>query len=400
MEKKVYEGYKRTSSGAKTTSTKSSVAKVASSAKKSTVSPSKSITKTTTKPSAKPANKVSSSKPHIAMFIDVDNVGISRENLMEILFYANGKYQIDLCKLYGFSDETLPGIRDIANEYNVILDGKMKFKQPGVNCLDSRLLIDAYECAVNNKGKIDMIFVWCYPCDLTNLFEKIIALGINTSTINNSVFDCKNKFVSQTFKLYSTYNFTTGQSMYGKVSNEPTNITLNDNHFETVSTPAQTVNEVIPSSVSSAQSSVQTQTSTQTIETKPTESALTVNENKQNSVPQPAMVDGVIPPVLPRRTVLERHNPNAPKIEPELKPEPVADNEKNDEQASAVVEDIARKLNLQVPNSNNNFETENLEENDDSKVDSSLFIDMLKQAGLGDLLGEKNLKYEDTIGDL
>ncbi len=381
MEKKVYEGYKKTATGAKNaTAAKTSASKASSAPKKNDVAPNKTTKKTSSKPNAKPVSKISTSKPTIAMFVDVDNVGISRENLMEILFYANGKYQIQLCKLYGFSDETLPGIREIANEYNVVTVGKLKFKQPGVNCLDSRLLVDAYECAVNNKGKIDMIFVWCYPCDLSDLFEKIVALGINTATINNNIFDCKNKFVSQTFKLYSPYNFNVEQSTYGKVNNTTINTAPN-----------------LDSTPLSVEMSTAT---TSTPKIKPAEPTPEVSP----SAAQPETIDGVIPPVLPRRFVLERHNPNAPKPEPE--PMPIDEetdelkDEQNDERASSVVEDIARKLNLQMPGMDNLPDVDDDNEESDTNETSGSFLDALKQAGFGDLLGEKSSKYEDTIGDL
>lgn len=364
MEKKVYEGYKRTSSSTKT-ATDESVTETLPQTRKTTTP--KEPRKRTT---ARLAGKTAIAKPRIAMFIDVDNAGISRENLLEILFFANGKFQIEQCKLYGFSDETLPGIRDFASEYNVTTIGKMKFKQSGVNSLDSRLLIDAYECALNNKNKIDMIFVWCYPCDLENLFEKINNLGINTATIDNNIFDCKNKFVSQTFKLYSPYHFTVEQATYGKIKNEPTEIEPSQN-IET--TPAPVVKPVVEP-----------------------EKPSTTDNSSTKTTPQPNMIDGVMPPVLPRRQILERSNPNAPKPVPEVETQPNV--QEADSKSSSLVEEIARKLNLDIPN-----EDEMSQEDERAKVQSTsdLFMGLLKQAGFDDYLPkDKPLKYEDTIGDL
>ncbi len=374
MEKKVYEGYKRTSSRAKaTTKAKTTKANLLPMNDDEDVSQVKS-TKTVR---VKPANKNTGNKPRLAMFIDVDNTGISRENLLEILFFANGKYQIELCKLYGFSDDTLPGIREIATEYNLVTDGRMKFKQPGVNCLDSRLLVDAYECALNNSSMIDMIFVWCYPCDLENLFEKIINLGINTATIDNAVFDCKNKYVSQTFKLYSQYDFNPEQSMYGKIKNELANIDQNVN-LENTQLPISETNK------------------TDVVET-PAESTLS----------QPTMIDGVIPPVLPRRTVLERSSVQKPKtgIEPAMTTKPESETETNDKseesdaEATSLVDEIARKLNLRVPTEEESSAESEKAENE-NQVNADLFMQMLKRAGLDNLVGENVVKYEDTIGDL
>ncbi len=357
MENKIYEGYKKTSTSKRTT-TKSSVAS-------STVS---GEAKT---PSARTTRKSTSSKPRIALFIDVDNVGATRENLLEILFYVNGKYQIEQCRLYGFSDETLPGISEIATEYNMTTIGKMKFKQAGTNCLDSRLLVDVYECAENNRQKIDMIFVWCYPCDLAELFEKIRDLGINTATIEHEAFDCKNKFVSQTFKLYSPYDFSLDQSSYGKVRNNPSNITPNENIEKNVS--------VLP-----ADNKPQSETSE------------TVSESRTS-----IFDEGAVPPVLPRRTILERSNPNAPKPEPvkEEQPEVI-----ESEESSSLVEDIARKLNLTVPSKEElDMETERMErELDEEESNKNYFIqELLNKTGLSDFIeGKKTDKYEDTIGDL
>jgi len=362
MEQKVYEGYK------KTTSSNSKQDVVAQTAVLSSVKTASSK-KTTRTSSARPVKKTTISKPRIAMFIDVDNVGISRENLLEILFYINGKYQIEQCKLYGFNEDTLPGIRDIAAEYNMTTIGKMKFKQTGINCLDSRLLVDAYECAENNKQKIDMIFIWCYPCDLEQLFEKMIKLGVNTSTIDNSIFDCKNKYVSQTFKLYSPYNFTMEQSTYGKVQNQPSQISPNEK-IEQKANPAPNV-QTNPTSTIQAQ-------------------------------PQSIFSENAVPPTLPRRTILERSNPNEPKKEVqnlEQQEEEQTSNE-TDDKPSSLVEEIARKLNLQMPTAEEiSNDMEEFEKMSNTKND--MLLDLLKQSGFSNLLEDENtLKYEDTIGDL
>ncbi len=360
-EKKVYEGYKRTT----TTRTRKKTTTEDGAVETLTETEKNPAPKTTRKrTTARMAGKATG-KPRLAMFIDVDNAGITRENLLEILFFANGKYQIEQCKLYGFSEDTLPGIRDFASEYNVTTIGRMQFKQPGVNCLDSRLLIDAYECALNNKNKIDMIFVWCYPCDLESLFEKIVNLGINTATIDNSIFDCKNKFVSQTFKLYSPYHFIVEQSTYGKIKNEPSTIAPNNN-----------LENPLPSA--------------QPTPTKP----VPTEKPADKHVAQDGMIEGVIPPVLPRRQIVERSNPNAPKPQSESETSQTATPQDSVEKPGSLVEAIARKLNLDL-SSNENLEKETSNTPNNT---SELFMNMLKQAGFDNT--NKPLKYEDTIGDL
>ncbi len=381
MEKKVYEGFKRTSLNTNDITENSTVEKTSSTVKKTSAS-----TKTPKEPkrttTARMAGRSALSKPRLAMFIDVDNAGISRENLLEILFYANGKFQIELCKLYGFNEETLPGIRDFASEYNVTTVGKMMFKQPGVNCLDSRLLLDAYECALNNKNKIDLIFVWCYPCDLEELFEKIVNLGVNTATIDNSIFDCKNKFVSQTFKLYSPYNFTVEQRTYGKVKNESSNIV--PNNIEIALAPE--VSEVSTTTADMSTSTVQTPTLPAESET-----PAPINTTK------PSIFDeNVVPPVLPRRQIVERSNSNRPSMpattesNTETSAEMI-DIETDSSQPTSLVEEIARKLNIDI--------NTNEDESNQPSLASELFMNMLKQVGF-DNDTSRPLKYEDTIGDL
>ena len=444
MDLKVYEGYKHTSTSNNSSATRPTAQTLSAfnqAFNKNTEIQSENVQPVNANPieinkpvNAQPISKNSNAKPRIALFIDVDNVGISRENLLEIIFYANGKYQIDQCSLYGFSDETLPGIREIAAEYNVTTIGKMKFKQSGVNCLDSRLLIDAYECALNNHQRIDMVFVWCYPCDLSELFEKMQNLGVNTATIENNAFDCKNRFVSQTFKLYSPYNFTVEQSSYGKIRNQPAQIAPSENIEKDIETNHES-NIIIenqepkvdikPVEVIETKTEMVTETKTetnnQTVNIAPepvvTNKAETVKEDtaaesKTETASKSSILDDdFVPPVLPRRTIVERssskllrkdeENDNTEtSVEPETKTESESEI-KNEEtnSPSSMVEEIARKLNLPIL-TDEEIEEE-MREAENTVDESSILRDLLKQTGLGGFGDEeKSLKYEDTIGDL
>lgn len=342
--------------------------------------PTKSKTAIAT-PVAKKSN--SKTKQSMALFIDVDNVGISRENLLEILFFVNGKYNVELCKLYGFNEETLPGIKEIADDYNLTTVGKMKFKTPGENCLDPRLLIDAYECAVNNANCIDCIFVWCYPCDLGHLFEKIVSLGIATATIDNRAFDCKNKYVSQVFKIYSPYNFALDTPMYGQVQN------LTPEQVATVALPVEPEPEPQPHEIAP--------------KIEPVETSSLPNPPVENNAPRPTVqvpddletLDGKPIPVLPRREVLERHSPQQAAAKP-AQSAPDAD--------EGIVDMISQKLNIfnsepdLAPARMAAYDTNN---NPKSTENTVSLIDVMRKAGvLGDIDDNKPKKYEDTIGDL
>ncbi len=386
----------KTTKTTKTTAKKTTtpVTKVTKVTKKTTTkSPAKPTAKTATKtvaPKAKrsstsrtkvatPSNK-NKAKPNIALFIDVDNVGVSRENLLEILFFVSGKYNVDLCKLYGFSNDALPGIKEIASDYNLVTVGKMKFKTVGQNCLDSRILVDAYECAVKNAGRLDMIFVWCYPCDLAECFEKIIEQGVATSTIDNRIFDCKNKFVSQVFKLYSAYAFGGDTPMYGQVQNLPT---------PNLKTTAEPNPVVAPESVKAetATATVVSLQSTPLGESAVAETATDTNELADT-------LDGRPVPVLPRREIVERSH----------KPTPNAkENVNKDEMDAAagenIVDAISRKLNITRPNLVQ-VEQEFEQRKKEKASDTVSLLDMIKKVGIIDDNEGKPKKYEDTIGDL
>ena len=88
-------------------------------------------------------------------------------------------------------------------------------------------------------------------------------------------------------------------------------------------------------------------------------------------------------------------------VEPETKTESESEI-KNEEtnSPSSMVEEIARKLNLPVlPPEEMDEDMEELEE--EKQKANNLFVDLLKQTGLGGFGDEeKSLKYEDTIGDL
>ena len=427
MDLKVYEGYKHNSASdngtAKSTAQSLSDFNQTFNPSNAETSNAQPVNAQTVESASTGVKKSRNNKPRIALFIDVDNVGISRENLLEIIFYANGKYQIDQCRLYGFSDETLPGIREIAAEYNVTTIGKMKFKKPNFNCLDSRLLIDAYECAINNHQKIDMVFVWCYPCDLSELFEKIQALGVSTSTIENNAFDYKNKFVSQTFKLYSPYSFDVEQSTYGKIRNQPTEITPKENIEKLVTSNEtnQNLNQVIEEKVDSMDQStviskVRDDSLSAEVKPMPSDNASSTSKNEEavveskdsQNAKSDLLDDDFVPPVLPRRTIVERSSSRLPRKEQEEQHQEQSDldSEEQPQQEigesdapSSMVEEIARKLNLPVISDEEI--SEEIDRMESTKNAPDILANFLKQAGLGHLgENEKTIKYEDTIGDL
>lgn len=329
--------------------------------------------------------KNASHKPKIAMFIDVENVGITRENLLEILFYVNGKYNIEMCKLYGYDEESLPGIKEVADDYNLITVGKMQFRPVGRNCVDARLLIDAYDCAIKNANQLDTIFVWCYPCDLANLFEKITDMGIATATIDNPAFDCKNKYVSQAIKLYSKYNFSMDKTYGGvRARRTATRTTAKKAKTETAATATTPKTETTAAQTPEAASAPASQATKPALET----------------------LDGAPIPVLPRREIPERSaKPAAPKAAA-TPAEPAEQLATILQPGESLADVISRRLHIDKPNLDAHPEDSPLEKfeskrDKQSSLDDVSIFDIMKKVGLIDTentAAEK--KYEDTIGDL
>jgi hypothetical protein len=144
-------------------------------------------------------------KSRIAMFIDIDSTNISKDNLEELFSTITARQQILFAKIYGY-DETRAELNDLIEKYNIRTAGKLDSKAIYGNRVDFRVLMDAYECVIKNSRVTDTVFVWTAPCELSYLFEKIINMGVATSTIDNPNFDCENEWCSDKIKLFSYYD--------------------------------------------------------------------------------------------------------------------------------------------------------------------------------------------------
>jgi hypothetical protein len=146
-------------------------------------------------------------KSAVAMFIDIDNTNMTKDNLEELFYSITARQQIIFVRIYGYGPDKTE-YDDIIAKYNILTVGKLLGKSTAENLVDFRVLLDAYECAVKNPKVVDTIFVWTAPCELSYLFEKIVELGVATATIDNPAFDCDNKWTSTKVKLFSPYDPT------------------------------------------------------------------------------------------------------------------------------------------------------------------------------------------------
>lgn len=387
--------------------------RTATTKKTATAAPKKTVSAKPKQDNIKPtvvlptSNKRTDSRPRVAMFIDVDNANVSRENLLEILFYLGGKYKIEICKLYGYNEEALPGIKEVANDYNLVTVGKTPFAPLGQRYLDARVLVDAYECALKNALSLDTVFVWCFPCDLANVFEKITELGVSTATIDHPAFDCKNKFVSQTIKLYSKYDFSMSEPMFNQIKTatarpEP-DLVLDDEPVEPA-IPAPQISELppLPEKVPEPQAQPLPTPAAPINEPAPIPEASA--EPQSNLTEQDLeTLDGLPIPVLPKREIPERSVKKPEATTPDVNAE--ADKTPTIKPAFAfnpnetLADVISREFKTPEENT-----TAIPELNPDGEaapaLDDESIYDIMKKVGLMDNGEKKEVKYEDTIGDL
>lgn len=107
----------------------------------------------------------------IAMFVDVDNLGLSGRQFKEIFDDVNSAGKIVYGKIYGVIDRKHKEIIDLIVNRGYDMAPPMRVKKRGSKVFDNRILIDVMETVVANE-KIDTIAVACAPADLVPLFSN------------------------------------------------------------------------------------------------------------------------------------------------------------------------------------------------------------------------------------
>ena len=153
---------------------------------------------------AKPARAPKGLK--IAVFIDLDNTGITAVNLVEVLSELRRQGDVVYAKLYGYTDAKVAEFEEIVAENRLETIGRMRFKPEGVSVVDTRLVVDAIR--LTTAHKFSLVFVWAGQGDLASLFQQLKDLGARTATVDVDELDTQSKFVDQRIKLFS--GFTKG----------------------------------------------------------------------------------------------------------------------------------------------------------------------------------------------
>jgi len=151
-----------------------------------------------TKSVAKPVRRTQGDA--IAMFLDLDNTGVSITNVLEVISILKTMGHIAYGKLYGYTDERVADFEEIVLENKLDVAGKLRMK-PNTNVIDLRLVIEAV--TLTEKHRYDAVFIWTGPGDLVPLFAYLRDLDTKVLTVDIPEIDCKNKFVSQAIQLYS-----------------------------------------------------------------------------------------------------------------------------------------------------------------------------------------------------
>lgn len=120
----------------------------------------------------------------IAMFVDVDNLGLSGRQFKEIFDDVNSAGKIVYGKIYGVIDRKHKEIIDLIVNRGYDMAPPMRVKKRGSKVFDNRILIDVMETVVANE-KIDTIAVACAPADLVPLFSKLREYGVSIMSLDN-----------------------------------------------------------------------------------------------------------------------------------------------------------------------------------------------------------------------
>lgn len=120
----------------------------------------------------------------IALFVDVDNLGLSGESFRDIFDDVNSAGRIVYGKIYGVIDRKHKEIIDLIVNRGYDMAPPMRIKKRGSKVFDNRLLVDIMEIVVANE-KIDTIAVACAPADMVPLFSKLREYGISVMSLDN-----------------------------------------------------------------------------------------------------------------------------------------------------------------------------------------------------------------------
>lgn len=121
----------------------------------------------------------------IALFMDVDNVAIDKEEYQSALYQLGEMGEVLYGKIYGITDRKNKEISNSVLSKGYEVSPPLRVKKRGSKVFDYRIIVDIMEKVLQNNT-VDTVALFAAPTDLTWLYAKLRAYGINIIALDNN----------------------------------------------------------------------------------------------------------------------------------------------------------------------------------------------------------------------
>lgn len=121
----------------------------------------------------------------IALYIDVDNLGISATEYNNALTELKKRGEIVYGKVYGASERKHKEIIESINANGFDIATVMRVKKRGAKVFDNRIIVDVMESVLQNTT-IDTVAIIACPTDLVWLYRKLHSYNIGIIALDNN----------------------------------------------------------------------------------------------------------------------------------------------------------------------------------------------------------------------
>lgn len=122
---------------------------------------------------------------NIAFFIDVDNVGLKRENYDNVLNQLRTMGNVLVGKVYGATERKHKEIIIDADANGYKIERPLRLKRRGRKEFDPRIFVDVVDVVSQNKA-IDAVCIVAQPADLVYLYSYLRARNIKIIALDNA----------------------------------------------------------------------------------------------------------------------------------------------------------------------------------------------------------------------
>lgn len=121
----------------------------------------------------------------IALFMDVDNVAIDKDEYQSALYQLGELGEILYGKVYGITDRKNKEISNSVLSKGYEVSPPLRVKKRGSKVFDYRIIVDIMEKVLQNNT-VDTVAIFAAPTDLTWLYAKLRAYGISIIALDNN----------------------------------------------------------------------------------------------------------------------------------------------------------------------------------------------------------------------